>query len=82
MYSFGQLLYEMATGRPLSAATCDEFPAAVSPDLSEYCVMKCTVDPGGGPGCPGPPCPQDFFKIMQFSGNFKGKTPILSKFWA
>ncbi len=29
------------------------------------------------------PCPQDFFfKIMQFSGNFKGKTPILSKFWA
>ncbi len=26
--------------------------------------------------------PQDFFKIMQFSGNFKGKPPILSKFWA
>ncbi len=30
---------------------------------------------------PGAPCPQDFFKIMQFSGKFKGKTPILSKFW-
>ncbi len=30
----------------------------------------------------GPPCPKDFFKIMQFSGNFKGKAPILSKFWA
>ena len=29
-----------------------------------------------------PPCPQDFFKIMQFSGNFKGKSPIFSKFWA
>ncbi len=26
--------------------------------------------------------PQDFFKIMQFSGNFKGQSPILSKFWA
>ena len=36
-----------------------------------------------GPAGPGPsPYPQDFFKIMQFSGNFKGKTPILSKFWA
>ncbi len=30
----------------------------------------------------GPPFPQDFFKIMQFSGNFKGKPPISSKFWA
>ncbi len=29
-----------------------------------------------------PPCPQDFFLIMKFSGNFKGKTPILSIFWA
>ncbi len=29
----------------------------------------------------GPPCSQDFFKIMQFSRNFKGRTPILSKFW-
>ncbi len=29
----------------------------------------------------GPPCPQDFFKIMQFSDNFKGKIPILSKCW-
>ena len=26
--------------------------------------------------------PQDFFKIMQFSGNFKEKSHILSKFWA
>ena len=24
-----------------------------------------------------PLCPQDFFKIMHFSSNFKGKTPIL-----
>ncbi len=30
----------------------------------------------------GPACPEEFFKIMQFSGNFKGKTLILSKFWA
>ena len=28
-----------------------------------------------------PLCPQDFFKFMQFSGNFKGKPLILSKFW-
>ena len=27
-------------------------------------------------------CPQDFFEIMQFAGNFKGNPPILSKFWA
>ena len=27
------------------------------------------ADPGG----PGPPCPQNFSKIMQFSGNLKGK---------
>ncbi len=37
--------------------------------------------PGGG-WVSGPPCPQDFFKIMQFSVNFMGKTPILRKFWA
>ncbi len=31
----------------------------------------------------GSPLPPRFFlKIMQCSGNFKGKTPILSKFWA
>ncbi len=30
-----------------------------------------------------PPCPQEFFKIMQFFRQFyKGKPPILSKFWA
>ncbi len=35
------------------------------------------------PGFLSPPCPQDFFsKIMQFSGNFKWKPPIMSKFWA
>ncbi len=28
------------------------------------------------------PCPQEFFKIKQFSRNFNGKTPILSNFWA
>ena len=33
-------------------------------------------------GSRGPPCPQDFLKIMQFLGNFKGKPPILSTFWA
>ncbi len=46
---------------------------------------KCTnlspADPGGLCG-PGPPCSQEFSKIMQFSGNFKGKNPILRKFWA
>ncbi len=30
----------------------------------------------------GPPCPQDFFLNHAVSGNFKGKAPILSKFWA
>ena len=32
----------------------------------------------------GPPLPPRFFvfKMMQFSGNFKGKAPVLSKFWA
>ena len=30
----------------------------------------------------GPPCPQDFFKIMQFSGNCKEKPPILNNFRA
>ena len=34
-----------------------------------------------GPGGPSPLCPQEFFKIMQFSGNFKGKPLNLSKFW-
>ncbi len=39
--------------------------------------------PCGGGSSPGPPCPPIFVvQIMQFSGNFKGKTPILSKFWA
>ncbi len=40
--------------------------------------MTPVVDPGGA----APPFPQDFFQIMQFSCNFKGKTPIFSKFWA
>ena len=44
-------------------------------------VGNSVADPGGGgSGAQAPPCPQDFFKIMQFSGNFKGKTPIFSKF--
>ncbi len=38
------------------------------------------LDPGR-PGGPGPLSP-NFFKIMQFSRNCKGKTAILSKFWA
>ncbi len=37
--------------------------------------------PAADPGGPAP-LPQDFFLNMQFSGNFKGKTPILSKLWA
>ena len=37
------------------------------------------ADPGG-PWRPGPPCPQDFFKIMQFSSNFKGKTLLWAHF--
>ena len=28
------------------------------------------------------PLPSGFFQILQFTGNFKGKPPILSKFWA
>ena len=35
-----------------------------------------------GPDPPFPLPPRFFFQIMQFSGNFKGKTPVLSKFWA
>ncbi len=38
------------------------------------------VDPGG-PGGLGPLAPK-IFKIMLFLGNFKGKTPVVSKFWA
>ncbi len=34
----------------------------------------------GGPGGPAPLAPKFFFK-SHFSGNFKGKNPILSKFW-
>ncbi len=41
-------------------------------------MTTCPVADPGGSGGPGPPCPQDFFKIMQFSGNSKGK-PL---FWA
>ena len=33
---------------------------------------------GGRTPCP----PPRFLQNVQFSGNFKGKTPILSKFWA
>ncbi len=33
----------------------------------------------GSRGARPPPCPQDFFEIMQFSGNFKGKTPIFEQ---
>ena len=29
-----------------------------------------------------PLAPKIFFKIIQFSGNFEGKSPILSRFWA
>ena len=36
----------------------------------------------GGSWGPGPLSPIYIFQIMQFSGNFKGQTPILSKFWA
>ncbi len=36
----------------------------------------------GALGARTPLASQDFFKIMQFSGNFKGKTLILGKFWA
>ncbi len=39
------------------------------------------ADPGGLGARPPLP-PRFFFKIMQFSGNCKGKPPILSKFWA
>ncbi len=30
---------------------------------------------------PGPPLPPRFLQIMQFSGNFKRETPILSQPW-
>ena len=42
-------------------------------------LMPPVADPGGPVGPPPIPI---FFKIMHFSGCFKGKTPILSKFWA
>ncbi len=57
---------------PILKAHCHQVPAVYQP------LSAPVADPGGL----GPPCHQDFFKIMQFSGNFKGKTPILSKFWA
>ena len=33
-----------------------------------HAVQFQTLDPGGSWGL-GPPCPQDLFKIMEFSGN-------------
>ncbi len=41
------------------------------------CDEQCVTSGSRGPW--GPPCPQEFFKIMQFSTLFSGKTPILSK---
>ena len=40
--------------------------------------MYTVADPGG-PGGPGPLAPKVFFKIMQFSGNFKGKKPYFEQ---
>ena len=37
--------------------------------------QQATSGSRGGLGTRAPPCPQYFFKIMQFSGNFWGKTP-------
>ena len=39
-------------------------------------MIKALADPGGTLE-PWPPCPQYFFKIMQFSGNFKGNPLFL-----
>ena len=49
-------------------------------NIDGECVcLGALADPGLGAGAP---CPQElFFKIVQFSGYFKGKTLVLSKFW-
>ena len=47
------------------------FPPHISLSLS---VLQFSNRGGcGGPWGPGLPCPQDLFKIMQFSGNFREK---------
>ncbi len=55
------------------------------PHVAVHCMSESDTkhSSSGSRGALGDRAPlQDFFKIMQFSGNFKGKTPILSKFWA
>ncbi len=71
---------------PARGARSDATPTVTSADAAEPHVANLSSGKhssgsrGGGSGAQAPPCPQDFFKIMQFSGNFKGKTPIFSKF--
>ena len=45
--------------------------------VSAFCKSHLRIQGWGALG-PGPPYPQDLFKTMQFSSNFKGKPRILS----
>ena len=81
------ILETFAIVRPCSKAkvTLSECPGCTSCDSCDFnapqpfpsCQQRVLEGALGAP-----PCPQDFCRIMQFSGSFKGKNPILSKFWA
>ena len=75
-----------------TAATADHTPStqcAATPAghtsflfhvVNNGCIWRaCTVADPGEPWGPGPPCPQDFFNFMQFSGNFWGKNPYFEQ---
>ena len=70
---------ERPTGETHSADQ-DEDPGITG--LSVQDLVQVSSGSRGGPGGLGPLAPQDFCKIMQFSGNFQGRTNILSKVWA
>ena len=55
------------------------YPEADS--LSRAMTLHQRIQKTPGLQAPRPPLPPRFFKIVQFSGNCSGKTPVLSTFW-
>ena len=83
--NFAFLLFSVYSGKKEEARSETETPKASGNHGRNACIAFCNGRAPAdqrGPWGLGPPCPQDVFKIMQFSGNFKGKPPMLSKFCA